>query len=277
MAAVLGPVLAGAGAVLGGAASFGSGRRAARAARFATESNNYWNQQNFWEARRQFDENFALQEDLARNGLAIRVRDAVAAGIHPLAAIGGSPAQAGTPITVSGQTAPSLGGAEGNALAGESIARVFEGVAQMLEAFNNNRTPDVVTEPQRVTVTHPDNPRQEPVPLASTGFMRTKTGLMPVMSADVKQRLEEDETGTTIWNWKQRFFPRDLPPKSMVQKEFPGAAGVKWSQTSFEFQPIYQKEADRLRRGYHNSGKQRGRRGTGGYQPSTISGRNRRR
>jgi hypothetical protein len=274
MAAVLGPVLAGAGAVLGGAASFGSGRRAARASRFATESNNYWNQQNFWEARRQFDQNFALQEDLARNGLAIRARDAIAAGIHPLAAVGGSPAQAGTPITVSGQTAPSLGGAEGNALAGESIARVFEGVAQMVEAFNNNRTPDVVTEPQRVTVTHPDNSRQEPAALASRGFMRTKSGLMPVMGGDVKRRLEEDMIGTGIWNLKERFFPDDLPPKAMIQKEFPGAVGVKWNQTSFEFQPIYQAEADRLRR---KAKQQRGRRATGGFQPPARSGRNRRR
>lgn len=62
-------------------------------------------------ANSQFDKNYAMQKEFAQHGIRWRVKDAKAAGLHPLYAIGANPSQA-TPITV-GTPDFSGGGSDG--------------------------------------------------------------------------------------------------------------------------------------------------------------------
>lgn len=50
-------------------------------------------------------------------------------------------------------------------------------------------------------------PHAEPGAVAETGYLRTPTGLAPVLSNDAKDRLEEDTIGTLLWNIRNRIAP----------------------------------------------------------------------
>lgn len=67
------------------------------------------------------------------------------------------------------------------------------------------------------------NPAQEPGAINDTGFIRTNTGWMPVMSNDAKQRLEEDAIGTLLWNIRNRFVPSF--PKGFERPNVPAELG----------------------------------------------------
>lgn len=55
--------------------------------------------------------------------------------------------------------------------------------------------------------------------VTDVGFLRTKTGWMPVMSQDAKQRLEEDMIGTLLWNIRNRLVP--MFPKGFERPDVP--------------------------------------------------------
>lgn len=53
----------------------------------------------------------------------------------------------------------------------------------------------------------PGRPSSEPGAIVDEGWTRTRDGWAPVMSGDVKQRLEEDWFGTLGWNVRNRLAP----------------------------------------------------------------------
>lgn len=63
--------------------------------------------------------------------------------------------------------------------------------------------------PQKLKRVNPPlgNPSIEPGAIVDTGFARTPTGWAPVMSKDVKDRLEEDLIGSLLWNIRNRLAP----------------------------------------------------------------------
>jgi len=57
------------------------------------------------------------------------------------------------------------------------------------------------------TVSAPGAGSQEPGAIPDVGYARTPSGFAPVMSKDVKDRLEEDWIGSLLWNIRNRLAP----------------------------------------------------------------------
>lgn len=89
---------------------------------------NQFNAQMAWN-REQFD----WQKLLATDGIRMRVNDAKAAGLHPLAAIGGGSAGY-SPTTLVGSNVPDGGGGSGGHDIGSSLANMGQGISRALAA-----------------------------------------------------------------------------------------------------------------------------------------------
>ena len=80
-------------------------------------------------------------------------------------------------------------------------------------------------------VTPVDNGTKEPGAVSDIGYTKSKTGYPVVMSADAKQRLEDDFIGMLSWNIRNRLLPtlgfNRNPPKKIK--------GHYW-----DYHPIYQ-------------------------------------
>lgn len=80
----------------------------------------------------------------------------------------------------------------------------------------------IESKPAEIVVNEPGRPGQERGSITELGFMRTNDGgYTPVMSADAKNRLEEDIVGTLNWNSRNRlaaWFDLDFakPPRSWL-------------------------------------------------------------
>lgn len=190
-----------------------------------------------------------MQMKFAREGIRMKVADAKAAGIHPLAALG-APSMSYAPVSVGG---PSLG--SGIAAAGQDISRAVDATrtgGERVDAYSKavqalnlqrmglentllgsqiakiNQTPSkpampslsdryliegqgnsplVSDQSQQRTMSAPEAGSQEPGAITDVGFARTPTGWAPVMSKDVKDRLEEDFIGGLLWNVRNRLLP----------------------------------------------------------------------
>jgi len=68
-------------------------------------------------------------------------------------------------------------------------------------------SPLVISNPQSRTMSAPEAGSQEPGAITDVGYARTPTGWAPVMSKDVKDRLEEDIIGMLAWNLRNRLAP----------------------------------------------------------------------
>lgn len=210
--------------------------------------------------------NRAMQEKFAKKGIQWRVEDALAAGIHPLYALGAqthsfAPVDASGVSAGIGQMGQDLGravdsmrttgekatafgvamqrlqlerGGLENELLRSQIARMQQAGTMPPAPGSNYSIPGqsgsklVVDLPQERVVGAPGQPSQEPAPITDVGHAQTATGLAPVMSQDVKQRLEEDWWGTTLWNLRNRIIP--TPPA-----QSPGP-GKQWVFNGFEWQ-----------------------------------------
>lgn len=84
----------------------------------------------------------------------------------------------------------------------------------------------VKDQPMKRNMSAPGEPHREGGAVADIGFARTKYGLAPVYSEDVKQRLEDDHLGMLGWNVRNRMFPmfgvNQNPPPIPLPK------GLKW-------------------------------------------------
>lgn len=94
---------------------------------------------------------------------------------------------------------------------------------------------------ERVTG-HAKQPWQEPGAITDVGFARTHTGLAPVPSQDVKQRIEDQPIQELAWAARNQLLleNRNIPgPPKEALKLFPGAVGWKWYQPMMEWRPVY--------------------------------------
>lgn len=88
----------------------------------------------YGEQQRQFNENMAMQRDFAQNGIRMKMEDAKAAGIHPLAALGAS-GPAYSPVATSSMPIPdsySPGG--GGSPGGEFLRSMGQGIGRAVAA-----------------------------------------------------------------------------------------------------------------------------------------------
>lgn len=223
------------------------------------------------------EKNRQMQEDFARNGLRWRVEDAKAAGIHPLAALGfsqGAPSfayQAGEPGNVASSIGERMGqnisrammatqtaeekqlqqiqlasaklDLEGKALDNQYRASqiknmqgpAFPGSANFIPGQGNS---GIKEKPAERTGLETARPAMQKGWVPDVGYARTDTGLTPVPSVDVKERIEDQIIPETAWALRNYLVPNlglgEPPPKHMLPN---GASRWEWSYTKQEWQP----------------------------------------
>lgn len=115
--------------------------------------------------------------------------------------------------------------------------------------------------PLRRTHSPQGKPHQEVGHVADVGWARTKTGLAPVPSADVKEKIEDQIIPETMWAIRNQIAPnyrafvggQDKPSKKLLPK---GYSDWEWSYTSQEFQPVKYRSSstlNKLKNWYKNS------------------------
>lgn len=211
--------------------------------------------------------------DFAQNALQWRVADARKAGLHPLAALG---AQVNSPSSVSVGTENSLGHlGQGIKSALDSISNKKLNELQLEEAQENVKqkklqneitaaqlavvrqpglpsagtgfmpgqsqsvkSPRVQEKPLTRTTPHPKLSHLEPGAIIGGGFEKTPTGLAPVPSGDIKERLEDSPYELRHF-WKYGVLPNfgskdTQPPLDALPK---GYNQWKWNIQNQEWQP----------------------------------------
>jgi hypothetical protein len=205
------------------------------------------------------------QEKAARSQIRWRVADAKAAGINPLVALGASTTSM-SPAMVGG------GDPLGNAMQsmGQDISRAamsnmdktqrkitelnVEAAELRNEALREDIKnqkgmrisqqlgPGVQTDPLRRTASPAGKMHQEIGHVPDVGFAKTKTGLAPVPSSNVKEKIEDQMIPELSWAMRNQVMPNigmgDKPSKKYLPK---GAKDWQWSVNYQEWQPIRKK------------------------------------
>ena len=101
-------------------------------------------------------------------------------------------------------------------------------------------TPSIKDQPLERVTPHPSSPSQEPGALTDTGYARTQTGLAPVPSKDVKERIEDNLLQETMWAIRNNLMPsvspfHQNPPKVPVPK---GYDAWVYNPLRQEYQPM---------------------------------------
>jgi len=101
--------------------------------------------------------------------------------------------------------------------------------------------------PLRRVAAAPEAAWSEPGAITDVGFARTANGgLAPVMSGDVKQRLEEDPVGMLFWNVRNRLMPTLGTPAPVPFPTNPVDIGHEW----WGYNPFTQEYTKRTHRPY---------------------------
>jgi len=214
-----------------------------------------------------FDMNAALQKEFAQNGVQWKVRDAKAAGVHPLYALGAPPTSF-SPIGLFGDS----GTAEHLATMGQDVSRAavagssqrsrVSGAVDALQlenmglqndllrsqiarlnsgqvgppsppgaesAFASALHPLVDVQPLQPNATDPRSPEKEVGHVSDYTFAKTPTGLAIVPSVDVKQRIEDNFIPEIFWSLRNNLMPNiDSSRHLPDQNLYPTEPGKKW-------------------------------------------------
>lgn len=104
--------------------------------------------------------------------------------------------------------------------------------------------------PMKRTTSYPGRPHMEPGAINSHGYSITETGLMPVPSGDIKERIEDSP-----YEWSH-FYRYGItpsfsgksgkPPMEVVTRNWPGAIDTFWNPVLLEWQPKYPSKGRRF-------------------------------
>lgn len=216
----------------------------------------YRNKKQFERDKYWYDQQTNTQKEFAQKGIQWKVKDAKAAGIHPLAALGAqtynaSPAQiGGTPLVNEGGSMASMGQDIGRAIMSQQTSHQRKMMdlqlknAQMdtemksIDLSNARKRvgqggqlapglPDqVITKPAEITSHVRGRKNIEAGSVTSTGYARTAGGgLTPVPSKDVKERIEDQMIPEMVWSAQNYLGPAvgktdTKPPKKYLPKGY---------------------------------------------------------
>jgi hypothetical protein len=219
-----------------------------------------------------------LQREFAQKGIQWKVADAKRAGIHPLAALGAqtynaSPAYVDG-LAEQGQNMGNMGQDISRALVAQasthdkqlmdinlSNAKIDNKMKQLelqnkINSLQNGGQtgagrPNQVESKAFETTSHArGHANIEAGHVASTGYARTGSGLMPTPSTDVKEKTEDMFFPETIWSAKNYLGPafgstKNKPPKKWLPKGF---KDWEWSVSEFEWKPVRHKGRSPIQR-----------------------------
>lgn len=235
--------------------------------------------QNREEAKREqekWDRNVAVQREFAQHGIRWKVEDAKAAGIHPLVALGAQPAQFSGYAGGSSSTGPDLasmgqditraisatsteeqklmqqytiqsavldlqGKELDNAIKQTQLNKLsspaFPGTENYIPGQGNS---GIKTVPLERTASHAGAPHMEAGAINDLGYAKTATGMVPIPSKDVKERIEDNMPQEWSHYIRNNVSPYTgggtPPPKSALP---PGAKSWKWHPFKMEYQPEF--------------------------------------
>lgn len=99
-------------------------------------------------------------------------------------------------------------------------------------------SPIIRTKPSERTHSATGRPSQQAGWVPDVGYARTDSGLTPVPSQDVKERIEDQIIPETMWAMRNYLVPnftgKGSPPRHMLPK---GSDNWKWSHIKQEWQP----------------------------------------
>lgn len=179
------------------------------------------------------------QKNFAKKGIQWRVQDAKAAGVHPLYALGAQthsfqPVQIGGAVNALSQAGQDIsravdaGSSQSKRLKQLTLERAgLENELLRSQIARNNsaqlspatpgqdrylmqgqgNSPLVTEMPLQRTVSAPNAPHQEPGAVPDVGWARTDTGLAPVPSTDVKDRIEDNLIQEFMWAVRNNVMP----------------------------------------------------------------------
>lgn len=207
---------------------------------------------------------YANQKEFAQMGIRWKVQDAIAAGLHPLAALGGQTASY-SPVSIGGEkpsTRPDyaamsdMGANLGRSMAASQApserTTMFQD-AQIQGQQLDNEGKALQNELLRSQLTRQNSGQLGPgLPpstsgvrgqektgaIPSTGWAETATGLETVPSKDIKERIEDSPMEWT-WMLKNGLLNNlgkgSYPPKSMLPK---GYDEWEWNHARQEYMPV---------------------------------------
>lgn len=205
--------------------------------------------------------NYDMQKEFAQMGIRWRAEDARAAGLHPLAAIGANVTGASPSYTMQASNPSRSNYRETFGELGQNISRAINATATMEER--------AITR-ERIRGAQLDNTIKEieirklnsspPLPLPTPGqpsadwvessypsvaYMRSPTGLVPIMPPNLAEALESDQTGQGQWLIRYRGGPNvnpiERPAKEMLP---PGKVGFIWNIPLQEWQAKSRQELE---------------------------------
>lgn len=219
--------------------------------------------------------NADLQREFAQHGIKWRVQDAIEAGLHPLAALGASGASASPSFQVGNadyglakagqdisnamrssltqeekelralQLASLRADVDGKAIENQIRARQLSNLSGS-PSFpgSDNFIPGQGNSPVKVkaaerTASQSGRHAQQAGWVPDVGYARTDTGLVPVPSQDVKERIEDQIIPELMWAVRNYLLPnmhKSPPSKSQLPK---GAISWRWNYLSQEWRPYY--------------------------------------
>lgn len=234
-------------------------------------------------ARQDWERNVAMQKEFAQNGIRWKVADAKAAGLHPLAALGASGASFSPMQSVGGgesnhwaetgqNISRAIAATRSNDEKDEMFARLRlenaglqndmlrSQIAQLNSAQLGPSMPStsglpttmgglVKEVPLERTSSAPGSPHQEVGHVSDVGWAKTATGLAPVPSKDVKERIEDQMIPEIQWGLRNNLLPTFdqknqsiAPSKALLPR---GADMWRYNILKQEWQPTTRREQSR--------------------------------
>lgn len=204
----------------------------------------------------------AMQKEFAQMGLRWKAEDAAAAGLHPLAALGASGANY-SPVSAMMEAPTHEARNRGNMerTMGQNFSRAIAATMtteekaasrlrlESLDLDNQIKRAELakLTAGPPLPVPTPGQPSADwqETSYPSVSYMRSPTGLVPIMPPNLAEALESDQTGQAQWVARYRGGPNVYPQERPSREQLPrGAAGFMWNKALQEWQPKTHKQLE---------------------------------
>ena len=129
---------------------------------------------------------------------------------------------------------------EARALDAEKNAQIGPGMPNMNNLIPGQGDSNVRFKPAEITRSETNRPHQEAGKITDVGFSRTRTGLAPIPSKDVKERIEEMIVPQTAWALRNMVLPnfgKGKPSKKHLKSFGKGYTHWRWNHLVQEWQP----------------------------------------
>lgn len=129
----------------------------------------------------------------------------------------------------------------------QATGPAFPGSANFISGQGDTRG-KIIEKPLERTASLPGSPQAEPGAIPDIGWAKTSTGVVPIPSSDVKQRIEDNMPHEFSHFARNNIAPAfgggTKPPASALPK---GATDWRWNTLKMEYQPHY----PRKKQGWH--------------------------